>query len=276
MKRTYQENKSLYESIMRDVAKIVKHHLNEMSPAVYSNAANKKLENFVNSLSEDEVCKLSKQIFDYIENDNEWNTRARFENKMSRGQLDALLNFVHKCNYKSPDALYKILAVMTEDTSIAHYVPFSFYKEYPQLKTIFSLKDHSKHIMMDIEQLLELGIIEDKGELYRMTVKYDLGYSITKHLNITFEDVDYNNVILAAVAVGESFRILSKFGKETNIINEYATILKRKVWVKDNSSDDHSTDYDYFIKHIEYIVKNKYGNKNIGQIILNTVKEYID
>ena len=29
MKRTYQENKSLYESIMRDVAKIVKRHLNE-------------------------------------------------------------------------------------------------------------------------------------------------------------------------------------------------------------------------------------------------------
>ena len=29
MKRTYQENKSLYESIMRDVAKIVKKHLNE-------------------------------------------------------------------------------------------------------------------------------------------------------------------------------------------------------------------------------------------------------
>ena len=29
MKRTYQENRSLYESILRDVAKIVKHHLNE-------------------------------------------------------------------------------------------------------------------------------------------------------------------------------------------------------------------------------------------------------
>ena len=29
MKRTYQENKSLYESIMRDVAKTVKQHLNE-------------------------------------------------------------------------------------------------------------------------------------------------------------------------------------------------------------------------------------------------------
>ena len=29
MKRTYQENKSLYESIMRDVAKTVKRHLNE-------------------------------------------------------------------------------------------------------------------------------------------------------------------------------------------------------------------------------------------------------
>ena len=29
MKRTYQENKSLYESIMRDVAKIVKNRLNE-------------------------------------------------------------------------------------------------------------------------------------------------------------------------------------------------------------------------------------------------------
>ena len=29
MKRTYQENKSLYESIMRDVAKTVKRHLDE-------------------------------------------------------------------------------------------------------------------------------------------------------------------------------------------------------------------------------------------------------
>jgi len=40
----YNEKRTLYESIMRDVAKTVKHHLNELSSETYRNAANKRIE----------------------------------------------------------------------------------------------------------------------------------------------------------------------------------------------------------------------------------------
>jgi len=40
----YNEKRTLYESIMRDVAKTVKHHLNELSSEIYRNAANKRIE----------------------------------------------------------------------------------------------------------------------------------------------------------------------------------------------------------------------------------------
>ena len=39
-------NKKLYESIINDVAKTVKHHLNELSPDVYRRAADKREQQF--------------------------------------------------------------------------------------------------------------------------------------------------------------------------------------------------------------------------------------
>ena len=42
MKRTHNKNKALYESIMKDVAVIVKRHLNELSPATIGRAWQKK------------------------------------------------------------------------------------------------------------------------------------------------------------------------------------------------------------------------------------------
>jgi hypothetical protein len=42
MKRTHNQNKALYEAIMKDVAVIVKKHLNELSPATIARAWQKK------------------------------------------------------------------------------------------------------------------------------------------------------------------------------------------------------------------------------------------
>lgn len=39
---TYEEKKSLYESIMKEVAKTLKKRLNELSPEVYYKAADKR------------------------------------------------------------------------------------------------------------------------------------------------------------------------------------------------------------------------------------------
>ena len=39
---THTEKKSLYESIMKTVAKVVKKHINEMSPEIYRRAADKR------------------------------------------------------------------------------------------------------------------------------------------------------------------------------------------------------------------------------------------
>ena len=70
---TYKEKKSLYESIMKDVAKIVKRQINEMSPDVYRRAADarrrqgnteaaKRLEAHADNMSE--------MLIDAINNDN--------------------------------------------------------------------------------------------------------------------------------------------------------------------------------------------------------------
>ena len=70
---TYNEKKSLYESIMKDVAKIVKRQINEMSPNVYRRAAivrrrqgnteaAKRLEAHAGNMSE--------MLIDAINNDN--------------------------------------------------------------------------------------------------------------------------------------------------------------------------------------------------------------
>ena len=271
MKRTYQENKSLYESIMRDVAKIVKHHLNEMSPAVYSNASEKMLEKFIKDLSDDELYELSKSIFDYIEKYDQ--VRAIID-KISKTKSDELLNWAHDVDYKSVMLLSRILYlfITNSDLRAAFYNMSDIFDKYPKLKSIVKLKDHSEHIRMNIDQLLELGIIEDKGDVYKMTVKYDFFSPVTKYLNITFEDSDYNNVILAAVAVGKSFKILSKFGKETNIIKDYTNILKNKVMYK-KYDNDHSLDYDDLIEYIRRVVEQKYGYKNLGQIIIDILKD---
>ena len=70
---TYKEKKSLYESIMKDVAKVVKRQINEMSPNVYRRAAiarrrqgnteaAKRLEAHAGNMSE--------MLIDAINNDN--------------------------------------------------------------------------------------------------------------------------------------------------------------------------------------------------------------
>ena len=70
---TYNEKKSLYESIMKDVAKIVKRQINEMTPDVYKKAASvrrrqgnteaaKRLEAHAGNMSE--------MLIDAINNDN--------------------------------------------------------------------------------------------------------------------------------------------------------------------------------------------------------------
>ena len=43
---THTEKKSLYESIMKTVAKVVKKHINEMSPEIYRRAADKRQAQF--------------------------------------------------------------------------------------------------------------------------------------------------------------------------------------------------------------------------------------
>lgn len=39
-------NKRLYESIIKDISKTVKHHLNELNPSVYRKAADKRQQQF--------------------------------------------------------------------------------------------------------------------------------------------------------------------------------------------------------------------------------------
>ena len=70
---TYNEKKSLYESIMKDVAKIVKRQINEMSPDIYKKAASVRHRQG-NTEAEKRLLahagNISKMLIDAINNDN--------------------------------------------------------------------------------------------------------------------------------------------------------------------------------------------------------------
>ena len=110
MKRTYQENKSLYESIMRDVAKTVKHRLlNEnLTDDSYFNEYVEEMKGFIN--------KDLKDIFKYaIEHDSNVNSAGnekygtlRDVNAIIHELRDLIYGISHTHNFAAEGNLYAI------------------------------------------------------------------------------------------------------------------------------------------------------------------------
>lgn len=165
--------KALYESIMKDVATVVKKHLNEMTPEIYSVTADaRKIE-----------------LIKYLR--NETNLSFKKANETIDVFLDDIYHVIETTNITTFEQFKKFCLTTKRLTYFDRYRDYIYIrnllKKYPELVktlyTIIMLRQHSKQIHYTESQMLNSKIIDFDVNKNQWKIKVKV-YAFNKHIEI--------------------------------------------------------------------------------------------